>query len=1446
MATFGYPSICANSKGTVAFAYPSFIGGLMQIYVRISTDNGDTWALPVKVTDLTYDCKNPSIDVDDYGNIVVAFETIEEGLVRQIYRVYKYFDSSTWSDAERVSSVTIAYSSAGNYVLNGTFEAWAVTPTAWSNSGCTAAQESTIVKSGTYSMKLTASDNANYMYQSVDISSNSVGDKFAIQVNMRAASGSANIELVIDEGKSKVLTTEVLNQWVTKTIVVEKRDANAGTIEIRLYGTGTADTVYFDGVYLYTLSPKSFDQTNPNLVVDRNFKRGHANILYSKNDVPLSEIRVMSAGDATGGVDVSDDVESLRISRDKEFKTGIFGAGDFTLVLDNSSGAYNNESESSPFYQRLKSGIEVEIELGIREYTGSTSPRFTSNWSSEMFPSMIGVASKFSVDSLRESITLSGRDRADKFMSYRNFSSALYESKQAIELITELANPDVDGDGVGDYDENRPSIDISLDADQQTLTTWDEGLLSSVTGSSGDAGANALTNTVIGEADFNSESLGTILHAAWIERGSTNYLWLITELAGSPSTITLSKWSGYASGSLVLEANYNISTDVGVDAANKTVDLTASPYDEDNDCVWLLRTVRDATGSPVVKTQYIDHLDFKTQTLTNKITVHSINSPGDDDLKPGFICYDPTNTKLFFSSTWDVSSSNFMRYGSYSVALPALTLTLDGVATIYYVGGFDHQKNFPIAALCIGDYFYIGKGVCYESTTPPNPHTAYTSFGAMHYDELSALSNNFFDSFWYTDCNSAVCFVDYLTTSGYATGESFFNSTSAQEAIKSFDYDENFAYIFCGSGDSTNDYGGKITTNTVQIRKLATRKRTLVRTNVVGSNHTTANGYEENDIDYIWFSSEELKVENVTLSSGAAAEYHADEYSAGGLWTLTGDPDITSGFPSIPADDYNINLETGDVLLKHLFDKNNKLTASYDYKYAVPYAWFEDTSIWDAIQEVASAGDFVCYVDESGELVFKDRFRHYYPVLSDYSTSLQSDGGWDTLPADVYDLTDSAGANITNIIPGLEFVLSFEPDKTTGKFKTYKRRSYVTNGTAYISTVGDYDINYDTGEIAWSSSGDIKSGERVHIYFYNRDYIYNFRYDSNIYNLQYSWGSDSLANRVTVKGERYFPSQSPISVREVYAVSPGDKVVNTGFSTIKQLEVGTGATDLTQNQYDDYTRTWKAQSGTPIIDIEFRNKLIGDTTKSREAGTAARIRVIPCSAPGDWEASATSAETIPDSAWVGKGYKINWDSIGDTGEIAMPTTAEPKLNIKSVELLANGLRIEVDHLDRDQRQYYIQVELEGYTLTRTLKLTALHEDLASIEKYYTKSYELSNRFITDMPAAKDRARRLVHYLSEERPEVVIEVMGNPTIELEDIVTVTDINSGLAGDYFEVNGISDTIVQDSYTTTLLLRKICSVSVSNLVFGNAISGYGGGYIGKAPLPVETFIIKDYNAK
>jgi hypothetical protein len=449
------------------------------------------------------------------------------------------------------------------------------------------------------------------------------------------------------------------------------------------------------------------------------------------------------------------------------------------------------------------------------------------------------------------------------------------------------------------------------------------------------------------------------------------------------------------------------------------------------------------------------------------------------------------------------------------------------------------------------------------------------------------------------------------------TGEDFFSNAATQrQPIKSIDYDDDFVYMFTTNDTDEYWYGGNASSTLITVdfavRRLASRTYQLRHDNIITSDHTKAQGYLEDDDQYVYNATESIRVENEDISD--ETNFAGTYDTTTGIWSLTGSSNNTSGFPDIPADEYHINLESGEVKMAILPDKENLLFADYDHAGSVPYAWFEDTSVWDAVQEVSSAGDFICYVNETGFLEFRDRFQYHYPVIGTYEDNLQSDGTWQN--GQEYTLTDQfSGSAVTNIIPGLEFIVDTQPDPDTGVFREYKRRSFVAGGTTTIGAEGDYDINYDTGEIGWHDASNIPIDRRVRIYYYARDYLFEYSYDSNILNLNYKWSVDDVSNRVTVRGQRYFPSESPISVREVYVVNPGDRVVNTKFSSIKQLTVGANG-DLDQKQFDDFASVWRNQGGDPTVDLEFRNKLLGDTAKSREAGKAIRVRAIPCRATG--------------------------------------------------------------------------------------------------------------------------------------------------------------------------------------------------------------------------------------
>ena len=1467
----GYPSVHCNynTDNLAVIVYPKLVGDVYELHYSESSDEGITWSTPLQITvSSTYDQWNPTVRIDDTGNVIIVYESRDSDMIPRIFMLYKLAGTNDWVGPFDINTNTVLTETPTTEILNGDFENWtAASLDDWSVLGtATDTEETTIVKNGTSSLRAVgATDNTtNVIAQSVTPESTyTQGDRFLLRGWFYAQTGTAKVDIRTPHGEEVVFETRDTGRWEPWSIIVETHNFNLA-VNIRLYADDVASITFYDNFELLKLTSATQMQHTPSLYIDNDdFVKGHAAILYTQEDNAGGyEVR-FKAATPLNGADITENVGAIRVSRDKEFKTGRFGAGDFSLVLDNTERVFSNEKVSSPYYKRFKSGLEFDIDMGVRVYSGTGALDDDSQWDTELFPMIKGTAAKFAISARNETMTVSGRDRAERFMSYRNFTSKLYETQTAAEIITDLANTDHDLDGFGDIDPNRPDIAIVSGLKQQTLTSWDDKLISGLGTSQGDAGDSNLTGIVQKTIDITTyHTNASACIGAWVDRSTEGHpLYTISTRAsgGGNEEIELHKWSGWKnpSSTLTHDNSWDIITEFGsTDLVTGGV-ISVSPYDSDHDCVWIQYAEEYSSGDALRLKIY--HFDFKNQTATEKLEVFTNSVWTNYIMKAGAIFYDRNNQKLFFANTHQRNHSgggDWPRYGVCSVGGTASnpTLTLDFYSDLQddtdgTSSTGDPETYFPSLGICFGPFYYFVLGYQYDSGTPYN----YSSLAAIRASDMLSYSQTKITDF---PVNTALCWVTHPSTASpkpdwsstyqdLATGEAFFdNSVSQRTAQLGLDYDDDFVYMFT-SDDQTEDWEFKDISAGIQVRRLATRTFNLSKTNVQGSEHLISNGYLDNDTDTIWYSSPEIYVEN--LANTAAQDLNEDPEYVDDQWTQSGTGILTvSGtglaFRDVPEDDYEIHLETGEIKFMHLFDKQNSLYASYDYKHAAPYAWFEDTSIWEAIQEVATSGDYVCYVDENGQLVFRDRFIYHHPLASTNQAYLNagSPGTWTGTP---FDIEDIDGVNVTNIIPGLEFVTSTEPDKDTGAFLQYRRRSYTLNGTTTIGEDGDYDIDYDTGKIGFVDGGDIKDEERLTIYYYARDYVFEYAYDSNIEDLNYSWGSDTIANRITVKGERFYPSTSPISIREVFVVNPGDTVISTKFANIKQLDVDS-VTGLTQNQYDAFAEQWREQASNHKIDLEFRNPLIGDTARARNAGNAIKIRAIPTTSPASWDEGSTAFDTIPTSEWVGIGWKINWDEPGDTGAIPNPNSASSnELNITGITVDSDGIRITIDHLEKSQRQFFIQLEIEGYTLTRTQRFTALHENYASMQKYYTRSFEVTNRFISNLDIAKRTARNLSRFLSEERPEVTISVLGSPHIQLEDVVAVRELNSGLAGDYFEVVGISDEMTQDRYITKIRLRKICEVTSASLHQNDPVGAFAGGFIGKAALPIETFVDGDF---
>lgn len=484
---------------------------------------------------------------------------------------------------------------------------------------------------------------------------------------------------------------------------------------------------------------------------------------------------------------------------------------------------------------------------------------------------------------------------------------------------------------------------------------------------------------------------------------------------------------------------------------------------------------------------------------------------------------------------------------------------------------------------------------------------------------------------------------------------------------------------------------------------------------------------------------------------------------------------VTNGV--LTTDDLQLNYETGEL---HFFlppDNETKITAKYDYLFSIPFAFFEDKVIFEAMQEVAETKEYVISVsegtfnmtdedDNEAKLLFRDNLNERDIVLKNY------------LDSNKYQIKDANDIPITYLIEGLETVTSYNPDKDTCVPNTY------TKGI-------DYEIDYVTGQIWWLTGSAIQDNEVITIIFYCEP-TYEFSYDSNMTSLNMSWGRDKIINKVTVEGERRFPSDSPLITTAIYAVTTDDKLIDTKFENVKQLQ--TISTKDAQ-VWKGYLEAWTANAIDRDLEVEFDNKFIG--IKSTFDGTGGfpdkriRVRVTPVD---------IQSET---GNQVGIGMQVNWEGQENKEVIESFGTTQTKLDVLSLKVDHRGLQIEVDN--QSTQIYFLKIEIQAYPVCLVEKPIATHIDYISTDKYGIRTKDVQNSFLTDATASKWLARHIIKLNSVELPQTSITVLGSAFLQLGDIVKVREINSGTDG-YFEVISLNHTFGKDNFLTDCDLRLI----------------------------------------
>ena len=464
-----------------------------------------------------------------------------------------------------------------------------------------------------------------------------------------------------------------------------------------------------------------------------------------------------------------------------------------------------------------------------------------------------------------------------------------------------------------------------------------------------------------------------------------------------------------------------------------------------------------------------------------------------------------------------------------------------------------------------------------------------------------------------------------------------------------------------------------------------------------------------------------------------------------------------------------INCITGELKLNKSIGAKDKVIAWYDYLYTIPFAYFEKgTSLWSNMQQMASVGNYSLYLRENldnennvgGKLYFKNKQNKRTFFLNRATTE------------------EPFNIGKTNLVEGLEKIQKYFSNTDTGVNKTY------------IKDI-DYSIDYVNGKVIclWAD----KSVDTAVVLIVYLKPFYNLSYNENITNLRLKYNKDSVINKTIVIGERRFPSVVPIKILEIYAVTKDDKIIRTGFETTKQLYQLSATTSNVINQWQPYVNAWERYADKATMEVEYENKFIGmesvyngnfDTDYFPDCRI--KVKVTPI--------DIRNSET---GTTIGIGKKVENGIIVDFGD------SECKLDVTKLVVTHSGLEIEADN--QTNNIYFLKVEVEGYPISRVLLPTVIHINYDSMRKFYEKSQEIENKFLTDISACQNLAREIIRDKAYPYKQVSVEVLGMPHLQLEDVVRVVEVNTGIDS-YAEIIGVEHSISRDSFISALKLKLL----------------------------------------
>lgn len=238
----------------------------------------------------------------------------------------------------------------------------------------------------------------------------------------------------------------------------------------------------------------------------------------------------------------------------------------------------------------------------------------------------------------------------------------------------------------------------------------------------------------------------------------------------------------------------------------------------------------------------------------------------------------------------------------------------------------------------------------------------------------------------------------------------------------------------------------------------------------------------------------------------------------------------------LTTDDYRINLYTGQLNFRYLLRNGARVTASYDYKYSLQYVRIERRNRMEVLNDLSISNNFVVYANGTNEMQFRER-------------------RWEEVFV-AWTVADGVETNLrlgdTYESGGLPYII--HPSNTNYEWNTL--RVYSADLVTQLTEGVDFSISYSGGRhfISFINTALVRRLEVVRVRYRVQQDVPELRDAWHMLDDQERWGDGKIINDVAVTGQKMLPGDNPISVQQIFALSPNATKQASRFANVQQAD----------------------------------------------------------------------------------------------------------------------------------------------------------------------------------------------------------------------------------------------------------------------------------------------------